>query len=120
MTDNRSYKGIVREGEHTGRKLGFPTANIFFEDPTITGIYAAEAVLNGHTYKAGVYANQRRKILEAHLLDFSGDLYGQELTITLFEKIRDDIAFETFTNVERLSAKIAEDIVNVRKYFKNP
>jgi riboflavin kinase/FMN adenylyltransferase len=119
MKNKASYTGIVLSGEKTGTKLGFPTANIAIEDPNVTGIYAAKATVEGKTYMAGVYANQRRKILEAHLFDFSEDLYGKEITITLFEKVRDDKKFADFAGAEELSKTIALDIQKVKEYFEN-
>lgn len=109
----KTYIGIVTEGAHIGTNLGFPTANIALNDKDISGIYAGEVVYGGKTYNAALYANQKRNILEAHLLDFSGTLYGETVTITVWEKIRDD---GSFSDVEALKAQIAEDIKAVRAY----
>ncbi len=114
----RSYNGIVIKGENTGTRLGFPTANIPLEDMGVDGIYAATVTVDDIVYEAGVYANQRRNILEAHLLDFSGDLYGQSITITLYEKIREEKEFGSFANEAELSQTIAQDIKRVRAYFR--
>lgn len=114
----RSYSGTVIRGESTGTRLGFPTANIALEDSDVTGIYAAKVLVDDMEYEAGVYANQKRHILEAHLLDFSGDLYGKEITILLHEKIRDDKEFSSFSNEAELSRAIQGDVEKVRKYFR--
>ena len=108
------YTGIAQKGEGRGRELGFPTANIPLDDETVSGIYAARVSVGGKEYCAAVYANQARKLLEAHLLDFWGELYGQEITITLEKKIRDDARFE---NEDALKVAIAEDVRNVRSFF---
>ena len=113
----KCYRGVVIRGESTGTKLGFPTANIALEDVNISGTYAGTVVVDDILYEAGIYANQRRNILETHILDFSGDLYGKTITVTLHEKIRDD---EEFTNKKTLSKTIANDILRVRGYFDKP
>lgn len=113
----RLYRGTVIRGENTGTRLGFPTANIALQDPGVTGIYAAKVLTDDTEYEAGVYANQKRHILEAYLLGFSGDLYGKEITITLCEKIRNDKEFVSFSSEAELSRTIAEDIKKVREYF---
>jgi len=118
--NGRSYSGVVIRGENTGTRLGFPTANISLEDAGTSGIYAAKVTVGDALYDAGVYANQRRKILEAHLLGFSGDLYGQSITITLYEKLRDDKEFGSFASEKELSELIAEDIKKVADYFRKP
>jgi riboflavin kinase/FMN adenylyltransferase len=109
------YSGIAQEGEGRGQTLGFPTVNIPLTDTTVGGIYAARVVTSGNEYFAAAYADQTRGLLEAHLLDFTGDLYGQEVTITLEKKIRDDARF---TDEESLKATIAKDVQTVREYYK--
>ena len=113
----QTYSGIVQKGTQRGIALGFPTANIPLPDGT-SGIYAARVRLREDEapYMAAVYADQKRKLLEAHILDFSNDLYRQEITIELHEKIREDQRFE---DEKSLRAAIADDIAKVRKYFKN-
>lgn len=113
----KSYSGVVIPGESTGTRLGFPTANITLEDISISGTYAGTVVVDDILYEAGIYANQRRHILETHLLDFSGDLYEKIITVTLHEKIRDD---KEFTSEKMLSKTIASDIRKVREYFDKP
>ena len=113
----KCYRGVVIRGESAGTKLGFPTANIALEDVNISGTYVGTVVVDDILYEAGIYANQRRNILETHILDFSGDLYGKTITVTLHEKIRDD---KVFTNEKDLSKTIASDIKKVREYFDKP
>jgi FAD synthase len=61
-----------------------------------------------------VYANQKRNLLESHLLDFSGDLYGKEMTVTLYEKLAESKGFKS--DVER-EEFIAWAVEAVREYF---
>ena len=80
MKRTQAFTGVVQEGEKRGARLGFPTANIALPDADISGIYAARVVADGRTHPAAVYADRRRKLLEAHLLDFSGNLYGKSIS----------------------------------------
>ena len=110
------YKGVVQKGDKRGGTLGFPTINIPFSGETAGGIFAAAVFIDGKEYLAAAYVNNSRHILEAHLLDFSDDLYGKEVEIELLEKIRDN---EKFADETSLKAAIARDIAKVRDYRKN-
>ena len=110
------YKGVVQKGEERGQKMEFPTINIPLEGEDISGIFVAAVFFDGKEYRAAAYANFPRKILEAYILDFFGDLYGKEVEIELLEKIRDD---EKFTDEASLKAAIARDVAKVREYRKN-
>ena|SRR3989344_2641071 len=109
-----TYTGIVQKGMKRGHALGFQTANISLGDSRVSGIYAARVALEGKEYPAAAFADHGRGILEAHILDFSGDLYGKGITIELLEKIRDNKKFE---NDDTLRATIAEDVAKIRAYF---
>ena len=110
----QNYYGVVQKGERRGIELGFPTANIPLADET-SGIYAAIVRLEGAEYHATVYADQKRKLLEAHLAKYAGgDLYDKEIEVELLKKIRDDKEFDT---EDELRAAIRADIQAVRAYF---
>ncbi|MFZ1987605.1 MAG: riboflavin kinase [Minisyncoccia bacterium] len=109
------FKGIVGRGKGEGTKNGFPSANIVLADASLSGIYAGIVVVEGKEYQAAVYADQSRGLLESHLLDFSGDLYGKEIEVSLKKKLRDPIVF---SSVKSLQKTIAEDITTTRLYFK--
>ncbi len=109
-----AYTGIVVEGKRRGAALGYPTANIAHADSDANGIYAAIVFVDGKEHHAAVFADPARGLLEAHLLDFFGDLYGKEMTVELKKKIRDS---EVFTSDEALKRAIAEDVLSVRQYF---
>lgn len=109
-----TYTGVVQKGARRGTSFGFPTANISFSGPE-SGIYAAKVLLDGTEYHAAVYADQSRKLLEAHLGKFpGGDLYGKEVEIELLKKIRESKKFEDDAS---LREAIAQDIQAVRSYF---
>ena len=106
--------GIVEKGQELGKSIGFPTANIPLDDDRFSGTYAGKAIVDGTEYIAAVYANQNRKLLESHLLDFSGDLYGKEMTVTLYEKLAESKGFKS--DVER-EEFIAWAVESVREFF---
>lgn len=93
--------GIVGTGERRGNQLGFPTANLE-QVPTLVpgnGVYSGQAIYEGQTYKAAVnigpnptFGQHARKI-EAHLIDFQGNLYGQPLTVRFLTRLREVRSF---------------------------
>lgn len=112
--------GPVVDGEKRGRKLGFPTANMVLEagaDPA-RGIYAVRAEVDGRRHHGVAYLGTRpvfggtTEILETHLFDFDGDLYGKEMAVEFIDYLRADGDFE---GVEALKAAIAEDCAAARK-----
>ena len=116
-----SIKGRVEEGQKLGSDLGFPTCNI---DPQrlripLHGVYACEVKLWDRHYPAAVSIGYRPTIsddgealLEAHLLDFSDDLYGKTIEVIFREKIRDE---EKFDNLEQLKLAMGSDVERVRE-----
>jgi riboflavin kinase/FMN adenylyltransferase len=97
--------GQVVKGQQIGRSLGFPTANIqIAEDYKLLprdGAYAVHAEVNSIQYKAILNIGDRptvdgqKKTIEAHLIDFEGDLYGQELRVNFQEFLREEKKFES-------------------------
>ncbi|MDP3965386.1 MAG: riboflavin kinase [bacterium] len=110
------YTGTVTRGQGHATALGFPTANITLPDASVSGIYAARVKVDDTEYMAAVFADQKRKVLEAHLLDYSGDLSGKNMTIELSKKIREH---ENFVNDADLRAAIASDVAKVKKFFED-
>ena len=112
--------GPVLSGEKRGRELGFPTANMALEEGVdlANGIYAVRAHLDGQIHNAAAYLGTRPvfggevEILETHLFDFSGDLYGRELTVEFVEYLRSDMDFDS---VDELAAAIASDCLKARE-----
>ncbi len=118
MTGNpltHAYSGVVEKGEGYASKLGYPTINIVHAGDGPQGIYAAQVETDAGTYEAAAYRSHKRPVLEAHLLDFSGSLYGEQVCIRLVQKIRDDAPFVDETS---LVQAIEDDIKNVRRFFK--
>ncbi len=109
--------GTVGEGRGFGRTIGFPTINIPLTDTDLSGIYAAVVRVGGVDYPAAAYADSARGLLEAHLIDWTGDLYGQEVTILVGPHIRGGV---TYPDELSLMTAIAADILQVRKLFDLP
>ena len=105
-------EGIVVSGDQRGGTLGFPTANIAVEPGLLVpahGIYTGSALGYRAAASIGVnphYGGSERRI-EAFLLDFEGDIYGQRLRLELWERLRDERAF---ASEEELVRQIAADV----------
>lgn len=110
-----SFTGIVQRSSKRATALGYPTVNIPLGDGS-SGVYAARVFVGDKVYRAAAFADPKRKILEAHIMDFEGDLYNKEITIELVRKFRDTQAFDTDA---KLRTAIAGDVAKVREYFKN-
>ena len=116
-----SMSGRVVHGQRRGREMGFPTANLDLHRRAspVQGIFAARVRGIGDEARPAIaYVGNRpivsgsKWVLEVHLFDFSGDLYGKRITVDFVDKIRDDLPFTTF---EALAVQIAEDCVEARR-----
>jgi riboflavin kinase/FMN adenylyltransferase len=115
-----TIRGIVAHGDQRGRTIGFPTANIPLGrhlEPA-RGVYAITARLPDGTAQNGVAniglrptVGGTQSRLEAHLFDYSGDLYDADLTISLHHFIREEQKFPSF---DALKAQIAQDAAAAR------
>jgi riboflavin kinase / FMN adenylyltransferase len=111
----QQFKGIVQKGKHRGRELGYPTLNIPLSDTTISGVYAGRVIVKDEApYRAAIFADPSRRLLEAYILDFSDDLYGLEVSIEIHKKLRDAKKYDTDA---LLKEAIAGDVNTVREYF---
>ncbi|MGE3311287.1 MAG: bifunctional riboflavin kinase/FAD synthetase [Limisphaerales bacterium] len=120
------YSGIVMEGDQIGRTLGFPTANLESAGMQLppTGVYAAVATVQGTRKPAAVNIGVRPTVdgvpgpvrVEAHVLDFEGDLYGERVSLEFQRRLRGE---EEFPSVEKLAAQIARDVESVRRWARN-
>lgn len=115
-----SLVGRVAAGDRRGRELGFPTANLDIAPEMALpgdGIYAAWAVVDGSPRPAAASIGVRptfgltERLVEVYILDFAGDLYGQELETRFVAKLRNQ---ETFPNLESLVAQINRDVSDTR------
>jgi riboflavin kinase / FMN adenylyltransferase len=111
-------EGTVVEGDERGRKLGFPTANIVPSDDLVCpghGVYAAFADGLPAAVNVGVrptFETGRGLLVEAHLIDFDGDLYGRTLRIAFISRLRGE---RRFAGVEELVAQMHQDVEMARE-----
>jgi riboflavin kinase/FMN adenylyltransferase len=117
-------RGTVERGDARGRELGFPTANVGVPENVCLpadGVYAgtftgADGVERLAAISAGrrptFYAEAGMFLLEAHVLDFDGDLYGQPARVRFTRRIRGQ---ERFENVDDLIAQMHRDVEEVRR-----
>ena len=112
--------GQVSKGDERGKILGFPTANLI-PDPEqalpADGVYATRAFLSETAYQSVTNIGIRptfgggQRLVEVHLLDFEGELYGQELEIELVARLRGEARF---ASAEELKAQIMRDVTQAR------
>ncbi len=112
-----SLPGIVVEGNRLGRTIGFPTANLLTESGIVgpaNGVYAAYATLHdGKRHNAMVNIGVRPTIrrgndttVEAHVIDWNGDLYGHNVSVSFVSRLRDE---EQFKSIDALRAQLVKD-----------
>lgn len=116
--------GRIRFGDQIGRKLGFPTANIFLQRrlTPVVGVFCVRV----HGLKASSLpgaanlgtrptVDGTRTLLEVHLLDFNQDIYGRYVTVQFCHKLRDE---EYYPNLDLLREQIAKDVAATKNYFE--
>jgi len=118
-----SISGKVILGQKYGRVLGFPTANLDRREYLRKklnirfGVWAGKAIIGDKKYKAAIVIGPLDKSglpkLEAHLLNFKGNLYGKKITISLHKYLR---PFKKFKNINQLKKQIGLDVKKVKKY----
>ncbi|MCC7452314.1 MAG: bifunctional riboflavin kinase/FAD synthetase [Anaerolineae bacterium] len=110
-----SIEGPVIHGDHRGRTIGFPTANIQVWDEQVlpaNGVYAGWATLNGERFMTVMNVGERPTFagkdirVEAHLLDFDRDIYGQRLTVDFVARLRGE---QKFSGLDALIQQIRAD-----------
>ncbi len=121
LGDPFQLRGEVAHGDKRGRELGYPTANLVPDPQFVTpghGVYACRAAVFGPDAEAwwtaavnvGVrpqFVTGRGELIEAYLLDFEGDLYGQELRIEFRKRLRGE---KRFGSVDELVAQMGRDV----------
>ena len=119
--------GTVGEGEHEGRRIGFPTANILPDDPRLVvplaGAYIATARTASDTADRPAMVNigtrptygSHDQTIEVHIASFSGNLYGQRLTVAFRRRLRNE---QRFSSPEALRRQLMSDLSAAEAYFK--
>jgi riboflavin kinase/FMN adenylyltransferase len=123
MTQEK-FSGIVVEGKKRGKALGFPTANLDLQkeilDSLEEGVYVSKVWLRGEVFQGVTHIgsvetfDEKKKMVETHILDFDRDIYGQILKINLLKKIRKP---KKFDNVEKLKERITKDVLFAREFL---
>ena len=121
---NFAIRGVVVRGQERGREMGFPTANLQVAPDLVipgNGIYAARAHLDSGTYMAATSIGVRPtfddgpdRTIEAYLLDFSGDIYGQTVCLEFVRRLRGEEKFDTVAallNQMNMDVKQTKDVL---------
>lgn len=116
--------GTVVHGREVGQTLGFPTANIATENELIPsdGVYAVMVRVDGQCVKGACNIGQNptfgatARTVEVFLLDFSGNIYDHEISVSFVQKLRSE---QTFSDVTALKAAISEDVAQTRSILEN-
>jgi riboflavin kinase/FMN adenylyltransferase len=112
--------GKVVRGQQLGRKLGYPTANLRLggKTPALGGIFATRvhgvasgAIPSVSSLGTRPTLNGTERLLEAHLFDFDGDLYGQRIEVEFVAKLRDELRFD---DLDSLTAQMHRDAAQAR------
>ncbi|HEY8434041.1 MAG TPA: bifunctional riboflavin kinase/FAD synthetase [Sphingomicrobium sp.] len=121
LTRDFAVQGVVQRGDRRGRELGYPTANLSLGDyqrPKY-GVYAVRVTLDDGSEHPGVASlgvrptfDPPQELLEAHLFDFGGDLYGRTIEVALHAFIRDEAKFD---NMDALTAAMRDDEAKARQ-----
>lgn len=115
--------GRVIHGQKLGRELGFATANINLQRyrAPLSGVFAVTVMVAGKRYIGSANVGVRptvgdleKPILEVHLLDFNGELYGQRLAVEFVKKVREE---QKFASLEALVEQIGRDVTATRAFF---
>ena len=111
-----SIKGCVIKGKQRGKKLGFPTANLPFPDNIIApaaGVYSGMVEIDGSSYYAVInfgkrptFGDLKEDLIEAHVLNYDGDLYDKSIEVSFLKKLRNEIKFNSETELKQ---QIMED-----------
>jgi riboflavin kinase / FMN adenylyltransferase len=116
--------GTVVHGEHRGRGLGYPTANLDTDEGLLpaAGVYAVKVRVGATLYDGACNIGMNptfgnlRLTLEVFLFDFAGDLYGREVSVFFIDRLRGE---ERFTDLEALKAAIAADVERCREILRD-
>lgn len=116
--------GTVIEGEHLGRKLGFPTANLSVHNEQLppSGVYVVKAELGELTlrgvgnlgFRPTVTGGESKRMLEIHLLDYDGAIYGADMEVSFTKYLRPETKFD---NVHALREQIEKDVKLARRFL---
>lgn len=117
--------GTVVHGKALGRTVGMPTANLRVDAGCAlpeAGVYATISEMDGKEYLSVTNIGVRPSVddspvwtVESHVIDFSGDLYGQKMTLCVLEKIRPQMKFSSLDEVKK---QVEADVVRAKEIYK--
>ena len=123
------FRGRIVTGKKIGRKMGFPTANIFSNEtykliPRV-GVYAVEIMVEDEKFGGMLNIGSRPTVnhtgeppsVEVHIFDFNREIYGQKVTLLFKERIRDE---KKFDNINLLVEQLKQDKISVQEILKPP
>ena len=122
LSDPYQIKGTVIKGDRRGREIGFPTANLNDIEVLVpgSGVYGGTATIDGRSFPAAIHVgpnptfSEQQKKIEVHVLKFNGDLYGSELKVDFYFRLRD---VSRFASADLLVTQLRKDVATVSKYF---
>jgi len=118
---NYAIPGVVETGERRGRELGFPTANIATASERCIpadGVYATWLLVDGRRRPSATSIGVRptfgegRRTIEAHVIDYAGDLYGREVKLEFVSRLREE---RPYSNAQALIRQMQRDVDRVRQ-----
>jgi riboflavin kinase / FMN adenylyltransferase len=118
-----AMKGVVVHGNKRGRELGYPTANLQLKEPYYIpkiGIYAVGVMVDNQSYygMASIGYNptfdEKELKIEVNIFDFSGNIYGKEIVLELYDYVRNE---EKFASLDELVDKLKQDEEQIRQFF---
>lgn len=126
LSYNYTMKGKVIHGDHLGRKLGFPTANLSHNNPykltPKSGVYAVHVYRGAQKYYGMINVGTRPSVtsrnvrkMEVFIFDFNEEIYGEELRISFIKRTRDERKFES---LEALVAQLHRDKESISSFFR--
>lgn len=123
LTEPYFMLGTVSHAHGRGSTFGYPTANIPFDTERLSpaeGVYAVKATVDGRTYIGGTNVGTKptfgdeRPSVETYMLDFDGDIYGKEMKLAFYKRIR---GVTKFASAQALAARLDADMRGIREYF---
>lgn len=122
-----SLHGTVVEGQKIGRTINYPTANIDTSDPDKIipgyGVYAVVVTVQNTEYlgmlnigsRPTVNHNADHRTVEVNILDFDADIYGEEIKVVFYHKLREE---QRFASLDALKEQLAKDKINTKSFFE--
>lgn len=120
---NYSVYGYVIKGKQLGSKLGFPTANILANSNLCLpkpGVYITKTYIDDNLYYSTTNVgfnptfNQKTYNIETYIIGFNDDIYGKEIKVVFYKRIRDELKFK---NIRSLCKQIENDVIYTKQYF---